>query len=137
MLALVGLLVAVTVLGAAVYVKRGLVLSYLPTPPVVVSDRDFGKVVHVLQGQRLAVKLAGNAQSGSAWRQGIVPPFLEFAEATFQPNSPAATPGDGVQTTTFRVIDAGQGPLFLNYTDQADQNSIKPARTFSIVVVSH
>lgn len=124
------------VLGVAAYMERGLVLSLLPTPPVVVTDQDFGKVVHVLQGQRLAVKLSGNSLSGSQWRVGIAPPFLRLIEATFQPSGSPVTPGDGTQTTTFRVMGAGQGPLFMNYTSQADQNVIKPGRTFSIVVVS-
>ena len=129
-------LVALVLLGVAAYVERGLVLSLLPTPPVVVTDQDFGKVIHVLQGQRLAVKLSGNSLSGSQWRVGIAPPFLRLTEATFEPSDSPATAGDGTQTTMFRVTGSGQGPLFMNYTNQADENTIKPGRTFSIVVVS-
>jgi len=129
-------MVSVVALGAAVYSERALVLSWLPTPPVVVTERNYGQAVRVLQGQRIAVKLRGNSLSGSAWRPGLVPPFLQLTEATFQPDATPATQGDGTQTSTFRAIGVGQGPLFLNYTDQADQNTVKPARTFSIVVVS-
>lgn len=130
------LIVSVAVLGAVVYAKRGLVLSLLPTPPVTVTEQDYGQVVRILQGQRIAIKLRGNSLSGSAWRSGLVPPFLELTEATFQPDTAPATAGDGAQTTVFRVTSSGQGPLFLNYVNQADQNTIAPARTFSIVVVS-
>jgi predicted secreted protein len=135
-LAVAALIISVIVLGAAGYAKRGLVLGLLPTPPVVVTDRDHGQVVRVLQGQRIAVQLRSNSLSGSVWRPGLVPPFLQLTEATFQPDAKPATAGDGTQTSIFKATEPGQGPLFLNYTDQADQNVIKPARTFSVVVVS-
>ena len=135
-IAVAAVIVSAAVLGAAIYTNRGLVSSLLPTPPVVVTEQNHGEVVSVLRGQRIAVKLRGNSQSGSAWRPGLVPPFLELTEATFQPDASPSIQGDGTQTTIFRAIEGGQGPLFLNYTDQADQNVVKPARTFSIVVVS-
>ena len=134
--AVAALIVSVAVLGGAAYLKRDLLLSLLPTPPIVVTEQDYGQVVHILRGQRIAVRLRGNSQSGSAWRPWLVPPFLELTEASFQPDASPTTQSDGVQTTIFRAIGSGQGPLFINYTDQADQNSVKPARTFSIVVVS-
>ncbi len=135
-IAITVLIASVAVLGGAIYVRRDLVLGLLPTPPVVVTEQNYGSVINVLRGQRIAVRLRGNSQSGSAWRAGIVPPFLQLTEATFQPDTSPPVQGDGTQTTFFRVVDGGQGPLFLNYTDQADQNTVKPARTFSIVVVS-
>jgi len=136
LLAVSVLVVALVVLGVALYSRRAQLLSLIPTPPIVVTEHNYGQVVHVLQGQRLAVELRGNSLSGSVWRPQIQPPFLALTDETFMPDSKPATPGDGTQTTIFRVTDAGQGPLFLDYTDQADQNALKPTRTFSIVVVS-
>lgn len=128
-------LVSAAVLVTAVVVNRVTLYELIPTPPVVVTEKDQGSTVVLTRGQRLAVDLRGNSLSGSTWRANIPLPFLpQMDTVTFQPDQSPATPGDGVQTTLFKAVSVGKGPLFLNYTSDADQNALQPGRTFSIIV---
>jgi predicted secreted protein len=135
-ISILALVLSAGVLAAVIVVERIPILDLLPKPPVAVTEKNQGDVVHLARGQRLAVTLRGNSLSGATWRANIPVSFLEQdSVVTFQPDAKPASPGDGVQTMTFRATGAGQGPLFLNYATESDQNSLKPTRTFSVVVV--
>jgi predicted secreted protein len=133
-LSIAAVILAAAVLAAAIAYYRVAIYDFIPTPPIVVTEKDHRSNVTLQRGQRLAVQLRGNSLSGSTWRSNMPLSFLPEQTASFQPDQSPKNAGDGVQTTTFKAVDVGQGPLFLNYTDNENQNSLQPGRTFSIVV---
>ena len=132
---LAALLVSAVVLVTAAVANRSFFYELIPTPPIVVTEKDQGSNIVLIRGQKLAVDLRSNSLSGSTWRANMPLSFLPQTDsATFLPDASPATPGDGVQTTLFKAVSVGRGPLFLNLTSDADQNALKPGRTFSIIV---
>ena len=73
----VGIAAAVLVVAAGVaWWFRVPLLELVPTPPIVITEKDQGSVVHLLQGQRLEIRLPGNINASSAWRVGIPLSYL-------------------------------------------------------------
>jgi len=132
----VGIAAAVLVVAAGVaWWFRVPLLELVPTPPIVISEKDQGSVVHLLQGQRLEVRLPGNINASSAWRVGIPLTYLpQTGASTFTRNPAAANEGDGYQALTFTATGKGAGPLFINEVPNNDQNSYQPSRSYSVIV---
>jgi predicted secreted protein len=129
-------LIALAALSALAWQFRAPLLQLVPTPPVVVTERDQGRVIQLIQGQRLEVRLPSNRTSGRFWRNDIPLPFLTpTGEMRFAENPSAKKPGDGVQSTMFRATGRGTGPLFMSYLSVADENSYAPSASFRVVVV--
>ena len=132
----VGIVAAVLVAVAGVaWWFRVPLLQLVPTPPVVITEKDQGRVVHLLQGEHLEVRLPGNMHSGSTWHVGIPLTFLpETGDSTFTRNPQAAIEGDGFQSLTFTATSKGFGPLFLDELPDNDQNSYQPSRSYSVII---
>ena len=132
----VGISAAVLVaLLAVAWWFRVPLLQLVPTPPVIITEKDQGRVVNLLQGEHLEVRLPSNMHSGSTWRDGIPLTFLpQTGDSTFTRNPIAATEGDGYQSITFTATGKGFGPLFLDYLPDSDQNSYEPSRSFSAII---
>jgi predicted secreted protein len=128
-------LALILVAAAVVWVFRAPLLELIPTPPVVVTEKDQGRRIDLVRGQRLEVRLPSNSNSGSTWRAGMPLPFLPpTGEVTFTGTPNAETPGDGYQSTLFVATEKGVGPLFLGYLPDNDQNSYTPTKSFSVIV---
>jgi predicted secreted protein len=131
-----GMLITLIVVAAAAWSLRTQLLSLLPTPPVVITERDYGTTVNLLQGQRLEVRLPSNRNSSSVWRADIPLGYLpQDGQATFTEAESPAKVGDGYQSTFFRATGAGRGPLFLSYLPKENQNSYAPSKAFRVVVI--
>jgi predicted secreted protein len=131
-----GVLITLIVVAAAAWSFRAPLLSLLPTPPVVITERDTGTTVNLLQGQRLEVRLPSNRNSPSVWRADIPLGYLpQDGQATFTEAESPAKAGDGYQSTFFRATGAGTGPLFLSYLPKDNQNSYAPSKAFRVVVI--
>lgn len=129
-------LVALVAASGLAWLFRTPLLSILPIPPVVVTGAEYGRVITLDQGQRLEVQLPSNRTSGNTWRVGIPLSFLrEEGQSAFTESAMPAHPGDGYQSITFRAAEKGSGPLFLSYLPVANQNSLTPSKSFTIVVV--
>ena len=129
-------LVAVVVVGAVAWAFRVPLLELVPSPPVVISDTDNGRVINLLQGQTLEVHLRGNRLSGYRWHLGIPVSFLlQTGSETFTEDASPAQPGDGSQSLSFRAVDTGTGPMFLSYLPESNQNSFQPSKSFRVVVI--
>lgn len=127
---------ALLVLGVAAWWFRTPLLKLIPTPPVVVTVDDGGRVISLLQGQRLEVQLPANSYSGNRWHQGIPLPYVqEVGDSTFTQSTSPSKLGDGIQSTTFEAIAPGTGPLYMSLLPDSDQNSITPSMTFRVIVV--
>jgi hypothetical protein len=134
-LALIAGVVAVAVLGAAVlWTFRVPIMLTVPTPPIVVTEKDQSRVVNMLIGQRIEVRLPVNSHDQAAWHVGRPLPFLPQVEGVAYTPVLLAPEGEGYQSTTFVAIGKGSGPLFLGYLPNANQNSYEPTRSFSVVV---
>lgn len=132
----VGIAAAVLVVAAGVaWWFRVPLLELVPTPPIVITEKDQGSVVHLLQGQRLEVRLPGNINASSAWRAGIPLTFLpQTGASSFTRDPSAANEGDGYESLTFTATGKGFGPLFIDEMPNNDQNSLQPSRSFSVIV---
>lgn len=120
--------------AAMLWLFRVPILELVPTPPIVVTEKDQGRVISMVRGERLEVRLPSNAYSGSTWRVGMPLPFLPQTGASFTGLARPPKVGDGYQSTTFVATDKGFGPLFLGYLPDSDQNSYTPSRSFTVVV---
>jgi predicted secreted protein len=127
--------VALCAIALVAWTYRSQLLVLIPSPPIVVTVNEDGHMIKVLQGQTIEVRLPSNRYSGYSWQQGIPVKFLQqTGDVTFTEDSPAKTPGDGVQSLSFRVTGAGTGPLFLSYLPDNDQNSLMPSKSFRVIV---
>ena len=128
-------LAALAVAAGVAWSFRVPLLRLLPTPPVVITDHDNGRTISLLQGETLEVRLRGNRLSGYRWFMGMPVSFLEqTGDVTFTEDTSPARPGDGSQSTSFRAIATGMGPLFLSYLPENNQNSYEPSKSFHVVV---
>jgi predicted secreted protein len=131
-----GVLITLVVVAAAAWSFREPLLSLLPTPPVVITERDNGTTVNLLQGQRLEVRLPSNRDSPSVWKADIPLAYLpQDGQPTFTEADAPSKAGDGYQSTYFRATGIGTGPLFLSYLPKDNQNSYAPSKAFRIVVI--
>jgi predicted secreted protein len=131
-----GVLVTLLVVASAAWSLRAPLLSLLPTPPVIITERDNGTTIELLQGQRLEVRLASNRTSPSVWRAAIPLDYLpQDGQPTFTEAESATKAGDGYQSMFFRATGTGTGPLFLSYLPKKDQNSYTPSKSFRVVVI--
>jgi predicted secreted protein len=135
-LIIAGVVVAVLAATGAAWVFRTPLIELIPTPPVVITEKDNGGVVNILKGQHVEVRLPVNRLSGGRWHVGIPVPYLEQrGDITFTEADNPAQPGDGTQTTPFVAVDKGSGPLFMGYLPDTDQNSMSPTKSFHVVVM--
>jgi predicted secreted protein len=131
----VGAVIGLVVAAAVAWAFRVPLLRLLPSPPVVITDQDNGRIVNILQGQTLEVHLRGNRFSGYRWFLGVPISFLQqTGDVTFTEDATPAHPGDGSQSLSFRAIAPGMGPLFLGYLPETNQNSDQPSKSFRVVV---
>jgi len=130
-----GVAVALLLAAAVLWSLRTPLLQLIPTPPVVITEKDRGRTVNLTPGQRLEVRLPSNSNSGSTWRVGIPLTFLPpTGEVTFTGTPNAEKVGDGYQSTIFIATGKGSGPLFLDYLPDNNQNSLTPTHSFSVIV---
>lgn len=121
--------------GATAWVFREPLMSLVPTPPLVITEKDQGRTIHMIVGERLEVRLPSNVDSGSTWRAGMPLSFLpQSHSAAFHATPGAAKAGDGYEALTFIATGKGIGPLFIGYMPDNDQNSFQPSRSFSVIV---
>jgi hypothetical protein len=107
----------------------------LPPHPIVLTEKDQGRIVNMFVGQTIEVRLPSNAYSRKTWIVGRPLPFLaNIGNVTFTGTVLAAKPGDGYQSMTFMAIDRGSGPLLLGYMAEHNQNSYQPSQSFSVSV---
>jgi hypothetical protein len=107
----------------------------LPPHPIVLTEKDQGRIVNLFVGQTIEVRLPSNAYARRTWVVGRPLPFLaNTGDVTFTGTLLAAKPGDGYQSTTFTAIDKGSGPLLLGYVAENNQNAYQPAQSFSVSV---
>lgn len=131
-----GVLITLVVVAAAAWSFRAPLLSLLPAPPVVITERDNGTTVNLLQGQRLEVQLPSNRNAPSIWKADIPLGYLpQDGQSTFTETESRAEAGDGYQSTFFRATGTGTGPLFLSYLPKDNQNSYAPSKSFRVVVI--
>ena len=129
-------LAAVLVVAAVGWLFRVQLLYLIPTPPVVVTERDQDKTVQLLQGQNLEVRLRTNRFSTGVWQVGMPLSFLrQRSEIAFSPDAKPAHAGDGYDSLSFFAADKGEGPLFIDFVPQDNQNTLTPEKSFRIVVV--
>ena len=129
--------VAVVVLGGVLWTFRTPILQVVPTPPVVVAEKDNGRIIHLLVGQTLEVRLRANRVDGQLWQVRLPVKFLEqTAGGGFQDDLTPKTPGDGTQVVLFRVTGVGTGPLFMAAGQQADVSAQRPTVAFHVIVVA-
>ena len=120
---------------AAVWWFRTPLLELIPTPPVVVTEKDQGRVIGLIAGERLEVRLPSNIYSGSTWRAATPLSFLpQTGQMTFTRLPGAEKTGDGYQSMQFIATGKGLGPLFLSYLPDNDQSSYTPSQSFSIII---
>jgi predicted secreted protein len=126
---------ALLVVAGTLWTYRTPLLQLVPTPPVVVTEKDQGRTINLLAGQRLEVRLPSNAHTDSTWRATIPLSFLpQTGDPTFTGAANAVNEGDGYQSTIFTATGKGFGPLFLGYLPNNDQNSYSPSRSFTVIV---
>jgi predicted secreted protein len=126
---------AVLLLAAAGWLFRVQLLYLIPTPPVIVTERDQDKTVHLLQGQNLEVRLKTNQFSGSVWQVGMPLSFLrQRSDISFTPDSKPAHVGDGYDSISFFAAERGEGPLFIDLVPEDNQNTLNPEKSFRILV---
>lgn len=135
----VGVVAALILTAAVVWTFfRTPLLELIPTPPIVITEKDAGRTVDLTPGQRLEVRLPSNSNSGSKWRVGIPLSFMLFdGRMTFTGSPNAENVGDGYQSMTLLVTGTGTGPLFLDYIPDDNQNTLTPERSFSVIVSAH
>ena len=129
-------LAAVLALAAVAWSFRVQLLYLIPTPPVIVTERDQDKTVQLLQGQNLEVRLKANQYSTGVWQVGMPLSFLrQRSDIAFSPDSKPTHAGDGYDSVSFFAAEKGVGPLFIDFVPQDNQNTLNPEKSFRIVVV--
>ena len=131
-----GMLIALLAVAGAAWWFRSPLLSLLPSPPIVITERANGTTVTLSRGQRLEVRLPSNRTSPSVWKADIPLGYLpQDGQSTFTESESPTKPGDGYQSMFFRATGTGTGPLFLSYLPTANQNSYEPSKSFRVVVI--
>lgn len=107
-------------------------------PAPVVTEKQANTTVQAVVGQPFIVALQGNPTTGFTWKATAVPAFMaQVGDPVFVSQGASGTVGaGGVQTFTFTVKSAGQGPLTMVYARPFEKN-VPPAKTFAVTVSSN
>jgi inhibitor of cysteine peptidase len=104
--------------------------------PLKLTAADSGSQIEVQAGDTFVIELEGNPTTGYTWEtldlQGSL--FEQVGETEFSSGNSGLVGAGGMQTLTFRAVQAGSATLTLVY-HRPWETDVEPIGTFSVDVV--
>ena len=138
-IALVRVIVAALAAGAIIgcSAKHATVAAQTAPPAAItITDQDNGKLLEVVRGQTLLVRLASNPTTGYQWALQGDPAPLELIKSDFAsaPLSKDLAGAGGIQTVQLTAKSAGRAALKLDYR-RSWEKDVPAAKTFAVTVI--
>ena len=104
--------------------------------PLKLTAADSGSQIEVQAGDTIVIELEGNPSTGYTWEALDLDAslFEQVGEAEFESDNPELVGSGGMQTLTFRAVQAGSGTLTLVY-HRSWETDVEPLETFTVEVV--